>query len=90
MSMDPLARRVALRWAFKYQPKEKKEHKVDRIKELIRERTGLSKGQSEAIADAYVRGRDVERLARQKSWPLENGIITGPSGTIELNTLPIN
>lgn len=87
--MDPAARRVALRWAFKYVPKEKKEHKVERIRDEIRERTGLSKGQSEAIADAYVRGRDVERLALQKSWPIENGTITGPSGTIELSALPV-
>jgi hypothetical protein len=88
--MDPAARRVALRWAFKYVPKEKKEHKVERIRDLIRERTGLSKGQSEAIADAYVRGRDVDRLALQKSWPVENGVITGPSGSVELAALPVD
>ena len=89
MSMDPLARRVALRWAFKYVPKEKKEHKVERVRDVIREQTGLSKGQSEAIADAYVRGRDVERLAIQKSWPIEDGVIKGPSGSVELTALPI-
>jgi hypothetical protein len=87
--MDPLARRVALRWAFKFVPKEKKEHKVERVREEIRQHTGLSKGQSEAIADAYVRGRDVDRLALQKNWPVEHGTITGPSGTLELSALPI-
>jgi len=87
--MDPLARRVALRWAFKYVPKEKKEHKVERVRDMIREQTGLSKGQSEAIADAYIRGRDVERLALQKNWPIENGTVTGPSGSLELTALPI-
>jgi len=87
--MDPLARRVALRWAFKYVPKETKEHKVERVRDMIRERTGLSKGQSEAIADAYVRGRDVERLALQKSWPLENGSITGPGGSLPISELPV-
>jgi hypothetical protein len=87
--MDLIARRVALRWAFKHVPKETKEHKVERVRDVIREKTGLSKTQSEAIADAYVRGRDVERLALQKNWPIENGTITGPSGSLELSTLPI-
>lgn len=87
--MDPLARRVALRWAFKFVPKEKKEHKVERVRDEIKDKTGLSKGQSEAIADAYVRGRDVDRLALQKNWPIENGVITGPSGTLELSALPV-
>lgn len=87
--MDPLARRVALRWAFKFVPKEKKEHKVERVRDAIRDGTGLSKSQSEAIADAYVRGRDVERLALQKNWPVENGVITGPNGTLELSALPV-
>lgn len=89
MSMDPLARRVALRWAFKYQPKEKKEHKVERVRDMIREQTGLSKGQSEAMADAYVRGRDMARLSIQKNWPIENGIIQGPNGSVELTSLPV-
>ena len=88
--MDPLARRVALRWSFKYQPKEKKEHKVDRVRDMIREQTGLSKGQATDIADADGRGRDVERLAIQKNWPLEDGAITGPSGKIELSALPVS
>ncbi len=87
--MDPIARRVALRWAFKFVPKETKQHKVERVRDVIREQTGLSKGQSEAIADAYVRGRDVARLALQKAWPIENGAITGPSGTLELTALPV-
>jgi hypothetical protein len=87
--MDPLARRIALRWAFKFVPKERKEHKVERVRDIIREKTGLSKGQAEAIADAYIRGRDVERLAMQKNWPLENGTITGPTGSMALSELPV-
>ena len=87
--MDPLARRIALRWAFKYVPKETKEHKIEKARDMIRERTGLSKTQSEAIADAYVRGREIERLALQKNWPIENGTITGPSGTLEVSELPV-
>lgn len=87
--MDPLARRVALRWAFKYVPKETKEHKIERMRDLIRERTGLSKTQAEAIAAAYVRGREVERLALQKKWPIDNGIIQGPSGNLAMNDLPV-
>jgi hypothetical protein len=85
--MDPLAKRVAERWAFKYQPKETKEHRVERTMKTIRDATGLSRGMSEAIADAIVRGREVERLALQKSWPIEGGRIVGPSGSIELSTL---
>lgn len=87
--MDSIARRVALRWAFKYVPKETKQHKVERARDAIREHTGLSKGQAEAIADAYVRGRDVDRLAIQRNWPVEQGVVTGPSGTFDLKTLPI-
>jgi hypothetical protein len=87
--MDPIARRVALRWSFKYVPKETKEHKVERVRDMIRERTGLSKGQSEAIADAYVRGRDVERLGLQKNWPLEGATIKGPHGELGLSELPV-
>jgi hypothetical protein len=81
--MDPLARRVA----FKYVPKEKKEHKVDRLSKVIREATGLSRGMSEAIADAVVRGRDLEALALQKSWPVEDGTLTGPNGSLDLRSL---
>ncbi len=87
--MSSSARRVALRWAFKFVPKETKQHKIERVRELIREKTGLPKGTSEAIADAYVRGREVERLALQKNWPIENGSIQGPSGTVALNELPV-
>lgn len=87
--MDPIARRVALRWALKYVPKETKQHKVERVMKLIRDKTGLSKGTSEAIADAYVRGREVERLALQKNWPITNGIIQGPGGHLKLDEIPI-
>ena len=87
--MDPLASRVAARFreAFKYEMKEKKEHKVDRLLKDIRDATGLSKGMSESIADAWVRGREVDRLALQKGWPVEGLIVTGPSGTLDLRTL---
>ena len=63
--MEPLTRRVVARFleAFKYEMKEKKEHKVERFLRAIRDATGISKGQAEAIADAFVRGREVERLA---------------------------
>ena len=86
--MDPLARRVALRWAFKYVPKETKQRKVEKARDLIHQTTGLSRGVSESIADAYVRGRDVDGLAIQKNWPIEHGVIEGPSGTLRLDDLP--
>lgn len=83
--MDDAANRVARRFhAFKYEQKEKKEAKVDRIMRLIREKTGLSRGVSGDIADAVVRGREVERLAMQKGWPLEEGTIVGPDGEMSL------
>ena len=70
--------------AFKYQDKEKKKAKVTRLTDLIREETGLSRGVAEGIADALVRGREVDRLAVQKGWPLEDGTLTGPKGSITL------
>ena len=88
-NMDPIARRVALRWAYKYVPKETKQRKVEKIRELIKQHTGLSKSQAEAIADAYVRGRNIEQLALQKSWPVEHGKIKGPTGELALDMLPV-
>lgn len=85
--MDPVALRAAARWSFKFQPKETKQHKAEKARELIRERTGLSRGVAEAIADAAVRGRDVAGLAVQKNWPIEHGVITGPSGKLPVSEL---
>lgn len=87
--MDPLTPKVAERYAFKYVPKETKEHKVEQVTKAIRDATGLSKGMSESIADAYVRGREVERLALQKNWPIENGVIVGPNGQLPLGELTV-
>lgn len=87
--MPTIAERVARRFAFKYEPKEKKQTKVDRVMRFIRDETGLSRGLSEQIADAFVRGREVERLAVQKGWPIENGVITGPQGSLELGKIPL-
>jgi hypothetical protein len=86
--MDPLARRVALRWAFKYVPKETKQHHVERVRDLIRQHTGLSKTLAEGIADAFVRGRDVNGLSVQKSWPIQNSVVHGPNGTFDLESAP--
>lgn len=86
--MDRLADRVMRRYvAFKYQPKETKEHKVDRLTKVLRDETGLSRGVSESIVDAYVRGREVDRLAIQKGWPLSGDRITGPTGSMTLDEL---
>ena len=67
--------------------KETKQNKVKKMTKIIKDVTGLSKGVSEAIADAIVRGRDVVRLALQKDWPIDADIITGPTGSIDLNRL---
>lgn len=88
--MKPVDREMALRvasrfmTAFKYQPKEKKKSKVDRLTKFIREKTGLGRGQAQDIADAIVRGRNLEALALQKSWPVEDGQIEGSKGSLSL------
>lgn len=84
---DKIAARVAQRFAFKYEPREKKQTKVDRIKKVIREKTGVSNGVAEDIADAVVRGREVERLAMQKGWPMEGSDLKGPSGSMSLSDI---
>jgi hypothetical protein len=73
--------------SFKYEPKETKQHKAERVGDSIREATGLQKGTAFAIADAFVRGRDVRSLATQKDWPIELGVITGPKGEMPVSEL---
>jgi len=73
------------RLAFKYQPKESKKSKVDRLMRLITDQTGIGRGVAKDIADAIIRGRDVLRLAIQKGWPVVEGAIEGPRGTYQLN-----
>lgn len=84
---DPIVVRVAARYAFRHQPRETKEHKVDRLKKIIRDATGLSGGMSEQIADAIVRGREIDRLAIQKGWPIEDGVIEGDNGALEVSKI---
>ena len=81
---SPIARVVRRFKAFKYVPKEKKKTKVERIWRFIREHTGLSKNQAEDIADAIVRGRNIQALTHQKGWPIKDDIIEGPSGKLNL------
>ncbi len=71
--------------ALKYVPKEKKKSKVERLSKMIREKTGLSSKQCDAIADAIVRGRNLESLALQKNLPVEDGKIEGPKGDLTVN-----
>ena len=73
--------------AFKYVPKETKQHKAERVSQYIRDVTGLQKGTAYAIADAFVRGRDVNRLSVPKGWPVEEGVITGPNGSMPVFAL---
>jgi hypothetical protein len=71
---------MAYRVAFRYVQKETKKHRVERLAQIIRDKTGISKGKAGDIADAIVRNRDVESLALQKSWPVnEQGDIDGSS-----------
>lgn len=74
------------RVAFRYQQKETKKGKVGRVSRAIREATGISKGKADDIADALVRNRDVERLAVQKKWPVnDEGEISGDRGTLSFD-----
>ena len=88
-SFDALTRIVdtmATRVAFRYIDKETKQSQVTRLARLIREATGISKGKSEEIADAIYRKRDLEALALQKSWPVnEQGDIEGPRGSLSFD-----
>lgn len=89
MDQDTMALRVAARFmtAFKYKPKEKKKSKIDRLGKLIREKTGIGRGQAEDIADAVIRKRDLDSLAHQKGWPVEDGVIEGDKGTMTLKAV---
>jgi hypothetical protein len=73
--------------SFKYEPKETKQHKAELVGDSIRETTGLQKGTAFAIADAFVRGRDVDALSVQKDWPIERGVINGPKGEMPVSEL---
>jgi len=84
--VNPITEAVYRRFlAFKYQPKESKQSKVDRLMKLIREKTGIGRGPAEDIADAVIRNRDLERLALQKRWPMQDGVIEGPAGTMSVS-----
>jgi len=72
------------RVGFKYSPKESKKSKVERVMRLIRDKTGIGRKVAEDIANAIVRGRDVVRLTFQKKWPMVEGVIEGPRGTLPL------
>ena len=85
-----IADRVANRFveSLKFHPKETKQHKVERLRDEIREATGISKGQAEDIADAIIRKRDLDALGRQKKWPVnDEGLVEGPKGTFDPKTV---
>jgi hypothetical protein len=81
--------RVVTRYleSFKYEPKESKKTKVERLMRTIWEATGLSKGMAEDIADAIIRKRDLAALALQKGWPFDDGLLEGPKGSLDLVTI---
>jgi uncharacterized protein YoaH (UPF0181 family) len=82
--MDSMAYRVA----FRYVQKETKQHKVERLAQYLREKTGISSGKASDIADAIVRNRDVEGLAVQKGWPVnEAGRVEGPRGAVSFDEI---
>jgi hypothetical protein len=84
-SADQVVRRFL---SFKFEHKETKQHKVEKLRDAIREQTGVSKGQAEDIADAILRKRDLAALGRQKSWPVnDEGQVEGPKGTFDPKTV---
>jgi len=89
MSDSSTAERVITRCmvAFRFKQKEKKRSKVERLMKLIREKTGVGRAAAEDIADAIVRNREIDRLALQKSWPVENGTIEGPDGSVSVEEI---
>lgn len=84
MDLFSIARRVA----FRYEQKESKKHKVARLAKAIREATGISKGLAADIADAVIRGRNVDALAMQKGWPLnDRGEVEGSRGSLSFDRI---
>ncbi len=74
----------------KFEYKETKQHKVEKIRDAIRAATGIMKGIAEDIADAIVRKRDLDALGRQKSWPVnEAGVVVGPKGTFDPKSVTV-
>lgn len=89
--MAPQPETVVRRFlAFKFDHKEKKQKRVERLRDHIRDQTGISKGQAEDIADAILRKRDLDALGRQKSWPVnDQGHVEGPKGTFDPKTVEL-
>lgn len=56
--------------------------KMQGLRKLLQERTGLSRKYADAIIDAILRERDLSALALQKGLPIQENIIAGPTGTI--------
>lgn len=74
------------REAFRYEPKESKKSKIDRLRNFISKATGVGRRVAEDIADAVIRNRDLLRLAVQKGWPMnEEGFIEGVHGALHIN-----
>jgi len=84
---DPMVARVAKR--FQDIRQETKKTRMNRIVKRLREETGISREKAEDIADAVLRNRDLDTLARQKSWPMYEGTVEGPRGSIPVMELRI-
>lgn len=90
MRDDELAQKVAHRYimAFKYGPKETKQHRVEKLTDVLRDATGVSRGIAESISDAMIRGRDWLALRFPKNWPIDDaGVLEGPKGSLDLTDL---
>ena len=76
------------REAFKYEPKESKRTKLERLRKFITKATGIGRKVAEDIADAILRNRDLLRLSVQKNWPMnEEGFIEGVHGALHINEI---
>lgn len=67
--------------------KKSRDKQARELRDKIVSRTGISNTKALEIAQDAVRGRNLEALARQKSWPVSWGRIEGPSGDMPLALL---
>lgn len=69
--------------------KKSRDKKARQLRDKIVSRTGISNSKAFEIAIDALRGRNLEALARQKSWPVSWGRIEGPLGDMPLALLCI-
>lgn len=67
--------------------KKSRDKQARELRDRIAKATGISNSKALEIAEAAVRGRNLDALSRQKSWPVEWDAIVGPVGIMPLALL---